>query len=268
MPFRPQIALIFALIFSVALPLSAQAGTSLKLLEATPVGSWSLREETTTDHRGRATVNVIRTSMLSKEERNGQTYYWVEMVNENFKVKGDKRKPVGERMVVKSLMSEQFLSGDPANAIQNLRGFGEELIVQNGNSQPMRISGAGGFAEGLMKGMGAEINYNFSEQGNESVTVPAGSFDTKVLVGEGSTEMKVIFKKITVASKTTSYFSDKVPFGIVKADGESVTNGKVSTHSTRLLEYGRSGAQSQMTGEPQDMPNMPNIGDILGGGNR
>lgn len=248
------------------MPAVASAELNIDILKSTPIGSWSVREDITTNHKGRQTVMVMRTSMLGKEERNGKTYYWIEMVADSFKVKKDKRKKDGDQVVLKTLIAADVFQGDPANAVQNLRGIGEEMIMQSGNSQPMRMSGAGGFAQGMLKGMGAEISYDFNSAGSEEVTVPAGEFSTEKLQGTGSTTMKVLFKKMTIVSSATSYYSDKVPFGIVKVQGESTINGKASTNEAVLLEYGNSGATSLITGTPQEMPAMPNMKDLLGGG--
>ncbi|MFK8018649.1 MAG: hypothetical protein AB8B86_02680 [Pseudomonadales bacterium] len=255
-----------ALSLVLLLPGIASAAPSLNLLKATPIGSWSLREEITTDHKGRQTVSVMRSSMLSKEERNGKTYYWIEMVMDSFKVKKGKRKPADDRAVIKILVAEDMFTGDPANAMRNLRGVGEEMIVQSGKNKPMRMSGAGGFAQGMMKGMGTEVTYDFEDQGSEKVTVQAGSFDTRKLQGSGSVSMKVLFKKINVTSNTTSYYSENVPFGIVKVNGDSTINGKVSQNTSELLEYGTSGATSLITETPEEMPAMPNMKDLFGGG--
>jgi len=265
---RNTLSLITKVLLATVLlmPSFASAELDLNILKATPVGSWSVREETTTDHRGRQTVSVMRSSMLGSEERNGQKYYWIEMVADSFKLKKGKRKKNGDRVIMKTLISEEVFSGDPANAVQNLRGIGEEMIVQNGNSQPMRMSGAGGFAKGMLKGMGTEINFDFKSLGNADVSVPAGNFSTQKMQGTGSTSMKMMFKKITVTSDATSYYSEKVPFGIVKVEGESTINGKPSTNQVLLLEYGTSGATSQITGTPQEMPEMPNMKDLFGGG--
>ncbi len=257
----------FLSIFFVSILLSSPtvSAVEIDLLSSTPPGSWSVREETTTDHKGRQTVTVTKTSMLGKEERNGQSYFWMEMAVDSYKLKKGKRKKNGDRAIIKSLVAESLLKGDPANAVQNLRAFGEEVIIKSGKNKPMRMKGAGGFAQGMLQGMGAEIKYDFQQQGNETVSVPAGEFDTVILRGTGSTEMKIVFKTIKVSSASTAYYSKKVPFGLVKVDGESTTNGKTSTHSAVLLEYGSSGAQSEITEVPEDMPAMPNMKDLFGG---
>ncbi len=251
------------LIFIATAVLSTAAqSTSLDfdLVSATPIGSWQEREETTTNHKGKTTVTVMKSSLLAKEERNGKAYYWIEMAVDSFKVsKKGKRKKNGKRMIIKTLVPESALQGDPGNVLTNLRGFGEEIIMQSGNDQPMRISGSGGMFAGLMQAMGTEVNFDFSVQGNESVEVPAGSFTAKKVTGSGTTETKVVFKKIKVQSDSTVWLSDTVPFGVVKAEGTSTMNGKPSTHTTQLLSFGATGAESQITGEPQEMPTMGNI---------
>ncbi len=255
----------FTLSFLLLMPAVASAELNIDILKSTPIGSWSVREDTTTDHRGRQSVIVMRTSMLGSEERGGKKHYWIEMVADSFKLKKNKRKKDGDRVIMKTLVSADMFQGDPANAVQNLRGVGEEMIVQNGDSQPMRMSGAGGFAQGMLKGMGAEINFDYKSLGKADVSVPAGDFSTEKLQGSGSTTMKLMFKKMTITSNATSFYSDKVPFGIVKVEGDSTVNGKASTNQTVLLEYGTSGATSLITGTPQEMPEMPNMKDLFGG---
>lgn len=259
---RSLYSLLFA---SLLISAPAAVAVDIDLLSSTPPGSWSVREETTTDHKGRQTVTVTKTSMLGNEERNGQRYFWMEMAVDSYKLKKGKRKKNGDRAIIKSLVAESMLKGDPANAVQNLRAFGEEVIIKSGKNKPMRMQGAGGFAQGMLKGMGAEINYDFQQQGNETVSVPAGEFDTVILRGTGSTEMKIVFKTIKVSSTSTAYYSKKVPFGLVKVDGESTTNGKTSAHTSVLLEYANSGAVSEITEEVEDMPQMPNMKDLFGG---
>lgn len=259
MPFK-KICLFLSLFLVSQLGLAK--GIGFDLLDSTPVGSWQEREETTVNHKGRTTVSVMRTSLLGKETRNGEDYVWMEVAMEGYKVKKNgKRKKDGERTVLKALIPESVFKNDPSNVLTNVRGFGEEIIVQSGKEKPMRLSGAGGLFDGMMKAMGTEVNYAYEAVGSESVTVPAGEFSAQKMQGSGSTESKVVFKTIKVESETTAWLSQKVPFGIVKAQGSSTINGKRSTHTTQLLSFGASGAKSEIVGEPQD---MPNLGDIFG----
>lgn len=257
--FRHSIRLFMLLMVSFV-PLSHAASIDFDLLDATPIGSWQERQDTTVDHKGKKQLSIMRSSLLGKETRGGKTYYWIEMAMENFKVsKKGKQKKNGDRVIIKTLVPASALQGDPGNVLTNLRGFGEEMIMQTGNEDPLRISGNGGVFAGMMQSMGTEVNYNFSDLGSESVTVPAGTFATKKIQGSGSTETKVVFKKIKVQSDTTAWMSEKVPFGMVKSEGTSTFNGKQSSHSAQLLKFGLSGAKSEITKEPKDLPNMGNI---------
>lgn len=263
---RQQISRVIALVLLISWGNGANAGIDIDILGATPVGSWTESEQVTTDHKGRETVNNVRMSMLSEEQRNGQTYFWAEIVMQAYKVKKGARKASGDKMIIKTLMPKSVLSGDPANAFANMRSLGEEIIFQNGNSKPMRMTGAGSMAQSMMQMTGSSIDYEFSELGSKKVSVPGGDFDTKILQGTGSATVKMLFKKMTINSKITSYYSTKVPFGVVLAEGEDVTNGKTSTYVTKLLSHGMSGATSLITETPEEMPAMPNMKDLLGGG--
>ena len=254
---RSSIILICGTLFCMV---ATAAEVGFDILGATPVGSWQLRQDTTVDGRGRTTILEIRSSLLAKEDRNGEPHLWLEMVIDSFKVKKNgSRKKDGEQVVVKTLVPEKLMSGDPANVLTNMRGFGTELIMQSGDQDPMRLSGSGGMFDTMMKAMGTEVNYNFKQLGDESVKVNAGSFETRKIQGNGVTESKVVFKKIRVESDTTVWWSDKVPFGIVKSEGYSITNKKKSQHNSELLEYGLSGAVSLIVKEPKDMPNLGNM---------
>ena len=264
MQFIKQILIRSVLVAGI---ISINTGHALEydMLGSTPIGSWQVREDINTDHKGRQTVTTIRTSMLGTETRDGQQYYWIEMVMENFKVsKKGKRKPVGDRAIMKSLMSAETLSGDPANIMTNLRGLGKEIIIQSGDEDPMIIREAGGMFGAIMKGMGMEVNYDFNELGGEKVSVAAGEFDTNKVQGSGVTESKVMFKTMRVESDSTVWMSDKVPFGMIKAEGQSLINGKQNSHSSQLMEFGMEGAKSLITKPPTEMPAMPNMQDILG----
>ena len=234
------------------------------LLSATPVGSWQLRENTETNHKGKQTVSTLRTSLVGVETRSSEKHYWVEMAMESFKVKKNgKRKQQGDRTIIKSLIPASTFTSDPANIMNNLRAFGSETIIQTGNEDPMRMN-SGGMMAGLMKAMQADIQYNFSQLGSESVSAAGKSFDSKKIQGSGTVEMNAVFKKIKVESDTTMWLSPKVPFGTIKTDGTTLLNGKQSTHQSVLLEFGQSGAVSEIVKEPVDMPEMPNIGELFG----
>ena len=162
--------LIVMLLAMVATPASSQV-LHHNLLETTPIGSWQLREDTTTDHKGRQTVAVTRTSLVGEEVRDGEKHYWIEMEINSFKVKKGKRKPTGETILFKSLVAESAFKDDPANAVKNVRAFGKEMIMQTGDQNPIRITGAGGMAASMLQAMGTSINYTYDFIGDEEVTV-------------------------------------------------------------------------------------------------
>ncbi len=255
---------LLAMLLASATTTASAEGLEYNFLEATPIGSWQLREDTSIDHKGRQTVMETRSSLLGEEMRDGQKYYWIEMSMQPFEVKRGKRKPSGDTIIFKSLVAESAFQDDPANALNNVRAFGKEMIMQSGNSDPILMRGAGGMGDSILQSLGTKVSYAYELVGDEEVTVKAGSFPTRKIQGSGTTEMKIVFKKISVTSSNTAWLSDRVPFGMVKAQGESVTNGKKSTHSSELLEYGQSGAVSQITKTPEELPEMPDIKSLFG----
>ena len=232
----------------------ASAESYFDFSASTPKGSWALREITTTDHKGKQTVAVVRQKYLGSEQRQGQTYYWLETEMDNYKLKKGKRKPEGEHTVLKVLVSEEAMNSDPANVVNNLQGFGKEIIMQSGDSPPMMMSEGGMLAGTLMKSMGIEINYKFTVEGKETIDTAAGDFKAKRVAGVGSTTSKIFFKKMEMKSQSVMWVSDKVPFGIVKSESTDTVNGKESQSQTLLLEYAKSGAVTAITGEARKMP--------------
>lgn len=264
MKFLIQRLIVVVIFCSIATSAAYAEQASFDLLASSPAGSWQLREDSDTNHKGKQTISVIKTSILGSEVRSGKTYYWIEMGIDNFKVsKKGKRKPKGKRLVVKSLIAEEVLRGESANVMQNLRGFGEEVIIQNGKKdKPMRINKTGGLMSNMMNSMGAEIRYEYKSLGSETIETAVGPLKSDKISGKGAVDMKLVFKKIRVESDSTVWISSKIPFGIIKQEGTTVTNGKNSTQSSKLLEFGMSGAVSEITKEVED---MPDLGGLLGG---
>ena len=237
----------------------AGAGEWFDVLAVTPVGSWQLRETITTDHKGKKRVSVLRTSLIDAEKRGGEPYVWIETEVTNYKLKKKgERKKDGDTAVVKVLVKESALRGDPANIVNNLSGLGEEIIFQSGKNKPMKLSGGGAMAQGMMKALGTKVTFDFQEVGEEKVEIPAGNFVCTRVTGTGSAETKVLIKKIKVESESEMWLSAKVPFGLVKSLEQSKVNGKPQSGETVLLEYGDSGAVSKITEEPTSMPGFKN----------
>lgn len=238
----------------LSISVTAKAETFFDFSASTPVGGWALREVTTTDHKGRQTVAVVKQKYLGSEQRDGQVYYWLETEMDNYKLKKGKRKRDGEHVVLKVLVPAEVMSSDPANVINNLQGFGQEIIMQTGDNQPLMITGGGMLAGAALKAMGVEVNYQFTVEGTETITTAAGTFNTKRIAGKGNTTAKILFKKIKVQSQSVFWISEEVPFGIVQSESTDIINGKEQRSKTILLEYARSGAKTAITGEVLKMP--------------
>ena len=255
------VSVIAAIVISASTVATTSAkGVQFNMLNSTPIGSWQVRENIDTNHKGKKVGSTIRTSLLSSEMRDGKKHYWIEMVMDTYKInKKGKRKKQGDQSVIKSLVPASLMNGDPANVMGNLRGFGKETIIQSGKGDPTRITNSGSFLAGMMKSFGIEIKFDFNTVGSESISVTAGDFASEKIQGTGTADGKILFKKFHVESETSVWMSKKVPFGTIKIQSTSVHNGKKSHSESELLEFGMSGAKSLITKEPKDMPTMPNI---------
>ncbi len=252
-------SLYIVLVTALLNPVSSVAAVKYNFTKSTPVGSWQVREETFINHKGKKRMTRIKTSLVGKEARDGTDYYWIEMDTQSYKFKKDKYKRDGDRAIVKALVDKTTLSGDFANVIQNLRGFGKEIIIKVGDQPPMMISEGGALAQMMMKATGVEISYDFKPSGSDTVSIPAGTFKTQKISGTGSTVVNMIIKKLKIKSESTTWVSDKMPFGIVKSTANNTVNGKQETMQAVVVKFGKSGAATQITEEPQGMPEIPNL---------
>ena len=257
---RPLTLALLATFFGLVTALSADTN----LLKSTPVGSWQLRQVITTDDGGKQTLQEMRTSVVGEETRGKTDYLWIEIAIDSFKMKkGQKGKQTGEHTVMKILMDKSVLkSNKPEDVFNNLQGLGTEIIMQTGDNDPMKIE-AGSMMSGMMQSMGPEIDYKFKDLGSETVETPKGKFKCKVIEGEGTVEMKIVFKTFRVNGKTKQWSSDDVPFNMVKMESVSEMNGKETKTEAVLLDFGKSGAKSEIHGEPQSVK-MPNLGNLFG----
>jgi hypothetical protein len=233
---------------------SAPQAAELDLLSVTTQGSWQEREQTTTNEKGEKTVLSIRVSLVGEEVRDGEPCVWIEselqMTRVDRKGKSKQEKPI----VSKALVKRSALSVDPTNALRNPFDQAVEIITQVGDQDPMRFSGKMLGKAGDI--LGVQVSYAFQEQGTESVTVPAGTFQTLHLKGSGSASTKIVIKRIEVQSQGDFWYSAQVPFGLVKGQGTDVVNGKSQSWTTELKSYGTSGAATKITKPPQDMPEL------------
>lgn len=259
---RKALGLVFALTTAVTM---VTAGTlEFDFEKSTPVGAWQEREQVT-EQGSKTTITVMKIKYLGDEERGGEAYSWVETEVSSFKVKKNGRKQQGDTAYVKMLLKKSLLQGDVVNSIGNFTEIASEILMQTGDNPPMRIKDAGAMMGGFAQASGLQISYEFSKDGSESVTLPAGNFECDRYRGSGSATIDLMIKKMTVESRSTQWISDEVPFGVVKIISDDVINGKTQHSETALTSFGSSGAVSMITGEPQDMPGMPSLGKMFGG---
>src|SRR5690606_26899461 len=132
---------------------------------------------------------------------------------ESYKLRKGKRKAQGEPVVMKTLVEASVIGANPENVTANLQKYGKEIIFQPGNGDPMRIVEGGALAQMMMKSLGVSVDYSYREDGTRTAEVPAGTFTCTVLRGEGTTEMRVVMRKISIQSRIETCTSGQVPFG-------------------------------------------------------
>ncbi|MBT8132799.1 MAG: hypothetical protein KJO35_11055 [Gammaproteobacteria bacterium] len=271
---KPKFAFMLLLhAFCLAIPTLAYSDApSFNVTSTTPVGSWVEREQRTVDHRNRETVSIIRQTMVESEQRDGELHYWIETESTNYKVKKKGvRKQQGDTAIVKVLVPASTLDGDPANLVNNLSGFGKEIIFQNGSQQPMRMREGGTMADLMLKALGVKVDYTFESLGRESVNIPAGEFRAEKFAGSGSVETRMLLKKITVESQSEVWLTPDIPFGFARMVSNDLVNGKSQTSQAEVTQFGTSGGVSKIVGEPVDfmgeqtMPGI-NLKDLMPGG--
>lgn len=251
----------FGIVLSALLVLASDQVTASMdaIFASTPVGSWQVREELMTDAKGRQTLMRVKTSLLDSVSHQGAPHYWIETAMESYQIKKGKRKPAGQPMVMKVLVDASVMGREPQNLIGNLQKYAREIILQQGDQDPMRVTEGGAFAQMMMKSMGVKVDYDYQPAGEKTVAVPAGEFKCLNLEGTGNSEVKIMIKTIRIQGEVETCVSDKVPFGIVQYQSKSTTNGKTTLTEAKLTEFGKSGAVSQIVKAPVDAPQMPKL---------
>jgi len=251
---KPYLFVLFSLALSLVCA-TTEGATPFNVLDTTPVGSWQLREIVTTNHKGKQSVQQMRYALVGEENRDGKPHVWIEMRIQNYKVsRKGQRKLSGDTVIMKSLVEASLFESDMTNALANLRGAGREIIVKTGD-EALRISEGGLMADMALKAFDSSISFEITNTGETAtIDTPAGAFKAHKIIGTGETTMKVFMRTMKVTSTSEIWLSSDVPFGIVSSTTNSVVNGKPETSEMTLLEFGMSGATSEITGEIMDMP--------------
>ncbi|TFG54163.1 MAG: hypothetical protein E4H37_01090 [Gemmatimonadales bacterium] len=169
------------------------------------VGSWASYQ---TSH------GTMKQAIVGQEERDGKAYFWMEMA-----VKGEKK---GENVVMKMLVAGWENMGEI-----------KEIIMQPAGQQAMRMpERMMSMFRDKMKDPMADVMEGcgkIADLGEESVTVPAGTFTARHYRGDDG----------------DMWLSKDMSFFLVKATGKD--------GSIELAGHG-SDATSAITGPIQDMP--------------
>lgn len=222
-------ALLLGLIALLVTPLvnAAEKGGSWEVLlkrygDAASIkpGAWAAYRVQTGEEEGAPETLTWKIACVGTEKVGDQDGIWLEV--ETDMPESDVKEKSQMKVIIKSLVV-----GEPGEE-QSVR----KMIMQAGNQPPMMMN---------VSTTGGEEETQFPEMkdvGTETVTVPAGTFTCRHLQGttdEGETG--------------DIYLSDKVAlFGIVKMAG--------GRDLMELIDYGASGAVSQIKGEPMPMPDM------------
>lgn len=161
---------------------------------------------------------TIRYAVVGSEKREGQDLKWVEL-----KMRGEDKD--------KNLIYQMLVPGSPTEM-----GNVQEIVFKPGQKPAMKMSGAMlSMVRGQMEKQSilSELCKDVALVGSESVTVPAGKFQTSHFRSE--------------KYKSDSWVSPEVPFALVKSVGDK--------HDMALVAVG-SGAKPSITEKPQEMPVM------------
>lgn len=203
----------------LALPAAGQAQKSCEAEFRTPAkGSWVEYRMTSTEKN--ASGN-LRYAILGEEAREGQTMTWLEMKMSGM---GEQK---GEMIMQVLVPSYPF----------NPTGI-QEMVMKVPGQPAMKMSGR---MMGMMRGQ-MQNNPGMSVQdmcsgvefvGNETVTVPAGTFRTR--------------HYHSAEQNSDAWIVENQPFGMVKASGPRFTIEMTGTGT---------GATSSITETPREMPGM------------
>lgn len=161
---------------------------------------------------------TVRYAVVGSEKRQGKDLKWVEL-----KMTGADKD--------KNLIYQMLVPGSPTEM-----GKVEEIVFKPGQKPAMKMSGVMlNMIRGQMEKQSilSELCRDVVLVGPESVTVPAGKYQTRHFRSE--------------KYGSDSWVSSEVPFALVKSVGEK--------HDMALSAVG-SGAKPSITEKPQDMPVM------------
>jgi hypothetical protein len=162
---------------------------------------------------------VLRYAVVGEEKREGKDYRWLEM------------KMTSETDSGKNLVYQMLVPGSLADI-----GDVQEVVMKQGDKPAMKMNGMiMGMVRGQLqkKSVFGDICDEVALVGQEKVTVPAGTFNTK--------------HYHSAKYENDSWVDPGLSFGMVKAIGKH--------HDMERIRDGN-GAKSSITETPQEMPGM------------
>lgn len=237
-------AYVLALLFVSPSFASEDCDTRFDLLAASPVGSWQLSREISVGRDGQRAGRISRTSMLGEELRDGVKHYWVEIASQPIRVEANGDNVAdGDKFIVLSLVPEPILRC-AKESLLNLSQHAVDSVVQMGDQAPARIAVDDGSSKT------SSVRSNRSSQRITDLEAEPLQLNTKVF----ETLKLNIFRrinndkaKVNARSDLVLWYSNAVPFGIIKTEGTSVINGEPKKSTREILEFSLTGATVQMT---------------------
>jgi hypothetical protein len=224
-----SLALIVAVLSLLGAPLAAQMGMGMGFTPPTMNGVWNpvVGSGATYDMVDKNNQkNSISYGIVGTEDVNGQTGYWMQIVISTEK---------SGQVVMQDLMVKQNGAVTPMKMILQPAGRGPMEFSTNGTMMQM-MQGRGGMSAPTPAK--ADIRESAEKVGTESVTTPAGTFSCDHWRNkDGSGDVWIT--------------ASAGPWGLVK-----VTTPNSSMTLTKVV----TDAKSLITGTPQNMDNMMNMG--------
>lgn len=233
----------------------------LRFVDVPPVGSWAEYQLTRRNESTRVVMSQ-KVALLSRVPVEGGEIYWfqIEMESDDF---GSKRIPI---------ISQIALDKDDAVSRKEYFRKTREMIVQVGDAPAFRIAkdflnvGVNkNMITGGSKGAGSDVEYTFRDLEAETLKTKAGDFVCQHKKGLGKAEVVLSLtnptpERFPVDAIYEIWYSDKVPFGVVKqvtkqtgtgVQGQNVS-ARIDTEETlELVAYG-GGARSAVRGAVAD----------------
>ena len=250
-----------AALFLILAPAATYAQfETLRFTEVPAVGSWA-EYRLTSDTGGSKRIMPQVVSLVSRSQVGDQEYLWFQVETEIDGL-GPKRQSLVYQFAVPVAAVEQ-----PSDMFTKIH----EMIVQIADRPAFRVARDFlnvGISKNLLVGgsggAGTEVDYQYRDLDAEKVETPAGVIECTHKKGIGEGEVVLSYddpKRFGVDSIVDMWYSDQVPFGLVKRtvrttgkEEAKIPGGDVTLdneETTELVAWG-TGAKSAIQGQVFD----------------